>query len=97
MIATVGPEDRVSLSTTKLALGIIRAAQGRDEEAEELMREAVDGLEMFQYYAAELEALSVLSGFLRSRGREDEAAGLDERKADLESRRSDPLASGAGA
>ena len=39
---SVGPDDRSSISTTKLSLGVVRAAQGRDEEAAELMHEAVD-------------------------------------------------------
>ena len=38
---TVGPHDTISRATTRMALGIIRAAQGRDEEAETLLREAV--------------------------------------------------------
>ena len=42
---TVGPHDNVSRSTTRMALGIVRAAQGRDEEAEELLREAIDVLD----------------------------------------------------
>ncbi|HEY7208552.1 MAG TPA: AAA family ATPase [Gaiellaceae bacterium] len=96
---TVGSEDRVSLSTTKLALGVVRAAQGRDEEAEDLMREAVDGLDLFQLYAPELEALCILGDFLRSRGREDEVATVEERVAQLESRREgrDLLGAGSGA
>ena len=41
-----GPRDRraprqISRATTRMALGIVRAAQGRDEEAEVLLREAV--------------------------------------------------------
>jgi class 3 adenylate cyclase len=83
---TVGPEDRISLSTTKLALGVVRAAQGRDAEAEALMRQAVEGLERFELYAPEREALRVLAGFLRSRGREDEAAEAEERLSELMAR-----------
>ena len=37
---TVGPHDVTSLATTTMALGLVRAAQGRDDEAEELLREA---------------------------------------------------------
>ena len=39
---TVGPHDVTSLATTAMSLGLVRAAQGRDEEAEELLREAYD-------------------------------------------------------
>ena len=42
---TVGPHDNMSRATTRMALGLVRAAQGRDAEAEELLREAVDVLE----------------------------------------------------
>ncbi len=41
--ATVGAADVSSGSTTLLALGLVRAAQGRDEEAEGLLRES-DGI-----------------------------------------------------
>src|SRR4029450_2858899 len=42
---TVGPHDTISRATTRMALGIVRAAQGRDEEAESLLREAVAGVD----------------------------------------------------
>ena len=89
---TVGNEDKMSISTTKLALGTVRAAQRRDEEAEQLMREAVDGLEAFQMYSPEREALRVLAGFLRDRGREDEAAAYEERLVELLARSAAPIA-----
>ena len=38
---TVGPHDVTSLATTTMSLGLVRAAQGRDEEAEELLRRGV--------------------------------------------------------
>ena len=38
---TVGPHDTISRATTRMALGIVRAAQGLDEDAEALLREAV--------------------------------------------------------
>jgi class 3 adenylate cyclase/ATP/maltotriose-dependent transcriptional regulator MalT len=80
---TVGPEDRVSVSSTKLGLGVVRAAQGRDEEAEALMREAVEGFALYDLYALEHWALRYLAEFLRARGRDDEAAGYEERRAGL--------------
>ncbi len=79
---TVGPEDRVSLATTLLALGAVRAAQGRDEEAELLMRDAVAGLAQLEYRAAEVEALEALAQFLRERGRDD-VADVETRLAEL--------------
>ena len=78
---TVGPDDRVSTSTTKLALGIVRGAQKRDDEAERLLREAVEGFALYELRALEHWALRYLAEFLRARGREDEAVGLRERAA----------------
>jgi tetratricopeptide (TPR) repeat protein len=78
---TVGPEDAASVVTTKMALGTVRAAQGRDDEAEELLREAVaasDGLKLFA-----IEPLKTLVQFLRERGRLEEAAPFEERWAEL--------------
>ena len=80
---TVGPDDRVSTSTTTLALGIVRAGQRRDAEAEALMREAVDGFAMYGIRALEHWALRYLAEFLRSRGRDDEAVVYEDRRAAL--------------
>jgi class 3 adenylate cyclase/tetratricopeptide (TPR) repeat protein len=80
---TVGRDDRVSISSTKLGLGIVRAAQKRDEEAEELMVEAVEGFALYELRALEHWALRYLAQFLRSRGREDEAVAYEARRAAL--------------
>jgi class 3 adenylate cyclase/tetratricopeptide (TPR) repeat protein len=80
---TVGPEDAVSQLTTALALGTVRAAQGRDEDAEVLLRAAAEGLALTQFRAAEPEALRALIEFLRERGRADEAAPFEARLAQL--------------
>ena len=82
----------MSISTTKLALGVVRAAQGRDDEAEQLLRTSVDGLEAFQMYSPEREALRALAQFLRARGRDDEAAGYEERLVELLARSAAPIA-----
>jgi tetratricopeptide (TPR) repeat protein len=80
---TVGPDDRVSVSTTKLALGIVRGAQRRDEEAEALLREAVDGFARYEFRALEHWGLRYLIEFLRARGRDGEAAVYAERREAL--------------
>ena len=80
---TVGPEDAVSQLTTSLALGVVKAAQGRDEDAEILLRAAAEGLALTQFRAAEPEALRQLITFLKDRGREDEAAPFVKRLARL--------------
>jgi hypothetical protein len=76
----VGPHDNVSRSTTRLALGIVRAAQGRDEEAEALLREAIAVLDG-NVLLIRRELLAALSRFLRERGRDAEADAIDEELA----------------
>jgi class 3 adenylate cyclase/tetratricopeptide (TPR) repeat protein len=70
---TVGPHDTISRSTTRMALGIIRAAQGRDEEAEALLREAVAVVDGKDLLLIRRELVTALASFLRQRGRVDEA------------------------
>jgi class 3 adenylate cyclase/tetratricopeptide (TPR) repeat protein len=77
-VETVGPQDVTSLSTTRMALGLVRAAQGRDDEAEALLREAVDRSDLAPGWIQALTARR-LAEFLESRGRHAEAAGLDAR------------------
>ena len=62
-----------------MALGVVRAAQGRDVEAEELFRAAVAAFAESGLRFAELQALEELARFLRDRGRDDEAAVYEER------------------
>src|SRR5215211_2791044 len=81
---TVGPEDAVSQLTTALALGVVRAAQGRDAEAERLLRSVVDGLHKSAFRSSEPEALRYLITFLRERGRTDEAVPYEARLAELD-------------
>ncbi len=70
---TVGPHDTISRATTRMALGIIRAAQGRDEEAETLLREAVAVVDGKDLLLIRRELVTALAVFLRERGRVDEA------------------------
>src|SRR5581483_1162875 len=88
---TVGPDDRVSLSTTRLALGVVRAAQHRDDEAEALMLEAVEGFALYEVRALEHWALRYLAEFLRSRGRDDDAVVYEERRAGLSPSNTAPI------
>ncbi len=81
---TVGQEDAVSQLTTALALGAVRAAQGRDEEAEGLLRSAVDGMRKSAFRSSEPEGLRLLAAFLRERGRGDEAEPYEARLAELD-------------
>ena len=70
---TVGPHDTISRATTRMALGIVRAAQGRDEEAETLLREAVAVVDGKDLLLIRRELVTALATFLRERGRIDEA------------------------
>jgi class 3 adenylate cyclase/tetratricopeptide (TPR) repeat protein len=90
---TVGPEDATSIATTKAALGLVRAAQGRDEEAEQLFCEALGGLDGTGFRRNKLEILELLVGFLRKRDRAEEAASYEPQLAELSAlRRGDPAA-----
>ena len=55
---TVGAQDIWSRASTLHALGLVRAAQGRQAEAEELMREALGILEptMYKRFAEDVRA-----------------------------------------
>jgi class 3 adenylate cyclase/tetratricopeptide (TPR) repeat protein len=80
---TVGPRDATSRATTAASLAMVRAAQGRHENAEELFRAAFDAVAGTDFRQIELEVLERYAPFLRERGREDEANRADERRAEL--------------
>ena len=65
------------------ALAAVRVAQGREEEAEALYREAVAISQESDFIALEAEALRKLIRFLEDRDRNDEAVGYAERLAEL--------------
>jgi class 3 adenylate cyclase/tetratricopeptide (TPR) repeat protein len=89
---TVGADDRFSVSTTKLALGLVRAAQGRDDEAEMLLQDAADELRSYGLASPERDAQRALAQFFRSRGRDAEAGAAEERLAELDARSTAPIA-----
>jgi tetratricopeptide (TPR) repeat protein len=75
-VETVGPNDATSLPTTRMALGVVRAAQRRDEEAETLLRSAADqAADLAPSWIHDL-VVAHLARFLETRGRSDEAAEL---------------------
>jgi class 3 adenylate cyclase/tetratricopeptide (TPR) repeat protein len=78
-----GMQDVMSRSSVRMVLGLVRTAQGRDAEAELLLREALDTLAATDLRNHEPEPLTALARFLRDRGRGDEAAVLEERLAEL--------------
>ncbi len=81
---TVGPHDTISRATTRMALGIVRAAQGRDEEAEALLREAVAVVDGKPLLLIRRELVTALARFLRERDRIDEAEQYEAELADYE-------------
>ncbi|HXH97948.1 MAG TPA: tetratricopeptide repeat protein, partial [Gaiellaceae bacterium] len=89
---TVGPEDRLSVSTTRFALGVVRFAQGRDAEADELFAEALEGLRAYRMRSAERSVLLELVKLMRERGREADADRYAERLAELAPRSAAPIA-----
>jgi tetratricopeptide (TPR) repeat protein len=88
---SVGPDDRVSIATTKLSLGLVRAAQGRVAEAEELMQEALEDMRRAEQPALERWGLRQLIGFYREHGREDAALPYEERLAELDPSSTAPM------
>jgi Tetratricopeptide repeat len=66
-----------------MTLGLVRAAQGRDEEAEELLRDAWETIAATEHRSGQRDALEALAQFLAERGRDDEAAELEARREDV--------------
>jgi class 3 adenylate cyclase/tetratricopeptide (TPR) repeat protein len=79
----VSPGNTFMLVLAPLALGAVRAAQGRDAEAEELLRASLREAQETEYRRLQREPLDYLARFLRERGREDEAAVFEERLVEL--------------
>jgi tetratricopeptide (TPR) repeat protein len=80
---TVSAEDLSSRATTRVALAEVRAAQNRDDEAETLFREAIEIVQTGEHARSGLDVLPPYVQFLRERDRDDEAAELEMRLAEL--------------
>jgi ATP/maltotriose-dependent transcriptional regulator MalT len=66
---TVGDQDATSLPMTRMTLGMVRAAQGRDDEAESLLREANTRATNLSPVWIHKAAVTRLKEFLWTRGR----------------------------
>jgi class 3 adenylate cyclase/tetratricopeptide (TPR) repeat protein len=75
----VSNHDLTSSTATLQTLALVRAAQGRDEEAEGLLREALATIEGTECRLLEVGALVALARFLRARGRDCDAEELEAR------------------
>jgi ATP/maltotriose-dependent transcriptional regulator MalT len=80
---TVGPHDQSSRATTRMALGLVRAAQGETAEADLLLREAIDIIKETDFVAHHREILEALIGFLHAQGHVRDAAAYEEELAAL--------------
>jgi class 3 adenylate cyclase/tetratricopeptide (TPR) repeat protein len=81
-LETVGPQDMSSRASTRGTLARVRVAQRRYEDAEKLLREAVEIIDSTEYCAFGKETLADLAQLLRARGRDDEAEAFERRLED---------------
>jgi tetratricopeptide (TPR) repeat protein len=81
--SNASPNDSGCVVAATTALGAVRAAQGRDSEAEELFRSALALAEETEFKVLEIDPLERYARFLRERGRADEAAVYASRFAAL--------------
>jgi class 3 adenylate cyclase/tetratricopeptide (TPR) repeat protein len=81
--AAAGRDDIACQVEAAQALAAVRAAQGRDAEAETLFGETIAHARGSEMPILELEPLERYVAFLRDRGREDEAVGYEVRLTEL--------------
>jgi class 3 adenylate cyclase/tetratricopeptide (TPR) repeat protein len=72
-VDVVAADDVASVGSTAMVLGLVRARQGRSEEAESLLRKAVAIGESTDYISDRWEYYLSLADFLLARGRPNEA------------------------
>ncbi|HYM50005.1 MAG TPA: AAA family ATPase [Candidatus Limnocylindrales bacterium] len=72
-VKVVGADDWASVASTAMVMGQVRAAQGRAQEAEALLRRAIDVFERTDYRTERWEIYLALAEFLVAQGRAGEA------------------------
>jgi Tfp pilus assembly protein PilF len=82
-LAHAVPEDTSCKIAATMALAAVRAAQARDDDAEDLFRSALSLTEEGDSKVFEIEPLERFVSFLRDRGREEEAAPYESRLSGL--------------
>jgi class 3 adenylate cyclase/tetratricopeptide (TPR) repeat protein len=80
---TVGEHDLSSRATTTMTLGLLREAQGRVGEADELLAEALAMVEPTGFLGLEAWIMSRYEEFLRRQGRDEDAARYRERLVEI--------------
>ena len=75
----VSNHDLTSSTSTLRTLGLVLAAQGRDDEAEQLLRDALAAVEGTECRLLEVAAVVSLARYLRLRGRDCDADELEAR------------------
>ena len=81
--ANAVPEDTSCRIFAMTAVASVRAAQGRDDEAEEILRETAALARRFDYKLYEQHPLEKLVELLRDRGRSEDARPFEARLAEL--------------
>ena len=82
-IETTGPQDVSSQASTRKTLAMVRATQGRDDEAEALLVESIDILERSEYTRFLTEPLKAMIRFLEERQRVADVVAYEQRLAEL--------------
>jgi predicted ATPase/class 3 adenylate cyclase len=82
-LETTGPQDVSSQASTRKTLALVRAAQGRDDEAEALFHESIEILERSEYSRFLTEPIKAIIQFLEERGRVEDAIAFEERLSEL--------------
>jgi class 3 adenylate cyclase/tetratricopeptide (TPR) repeat protein len=72
-VQVVAADDWASVGSTTMVLGLVRARQGRSQEAESLLRKAIAVVESTDYVAENWEYYLPLAEFLLAQGRSKEA------------------------
>ncbi len=78
------PRDITSRITTSTALALVREAQGRNDEAEGLFRDAIEMLGETEWRSMQRKPLRAFARFLTELGRAEEARPYEERVAELD-------------
>jgi class 3 adenylate cyclase/tetratricopeptide (TPR) repeat protein len=86
------PEDTSGRIFAATALAGIRAAQGRDDEAEQILVSAIADARESNLKLFELHPLERMADFLRARGRDEDAAVYEARIAELSPEEADARA-----